>query len=279
MKKIKFLLILFLCTSLSIGQVKEKIKGTKIVTVTQQDSKEFESIEVKDNLELFLIKGDKCAIEIEADDNLHEVVKFDMNEKTLRISSSKEVTGFKKYSIRVTYTDNLKMVTAKDESSVTALATIKLNDFTFKSFDSAKIYAYAETQTFTLMANDKSKIELNLTATQTSTIELSKNANFKGLITSNQLIFDMYQKTSATVEGTTNELTLRTDNDADFYGKNLIAKTAEISVEGYSDCKIQVSVQATINAKGNSELELYGDQKIEITSFTDKATIYKKLLK
>jgi hypothetical protein len=281
MKKNTVLLIFTLIAfvTFSFGQEKEKIKGTRIVKVTQQDVKDFESIEVEDNIEIFLVKGDKCDIEIEADDNLHDVISIDVKEKTLYISSLKEVSFAKKYSVRVTYTDDLKMVTAKEEASVTALATIKLKDFTFKSFGTAKIYAYAEAETFTLMANDKSKIELNLTSQQTTTIELSKNANFKGLINSNQLTFDMYQKTVAVVEGSATDLVIRTDNDSDFNGKNLIVKNAEINVEGYSDCKIQVSTMATINAVGNSELELYGNPKIEITSFLDKATIYKKTLK
>ncbi|HWR94244.1 MAG TPA: DUF2807 domain-containing protein [Flavobacterium sp.] len=281
MKKNTVLLIFTLIAfvTFSFGQEKEKIKGTRIVKVTQQDVKDFESIEVEDNIEIFLVKGDKCDIEIEADDNLHDVISIDVKEKTLYISSLKDVSFAKKYSVRVTYTDDLKMVTAKEEASVTALATIKLKDFTFKSFGTAKIYAYAEAETFTLMANDKSKIELNLTSQQTTTIELSKNANFKGLINSNQLTFDMYQKTVAVVEGSATDLVIRTDNDSDFNGKNLIVKNAEINVEGYSDCKIQVSTMATINAVGNSELELYGNPKIEITSFLDKATIYKKTLK
>lgn len=278
MKQITFLLIFILMSTATFGQGKEKIKGSKIVTVKQQDTKEFENLEVEDNLEIFLIKGDKCALEIEADDNLHDAIKIEYNEKTIQLSASKDVSGAKKFSIRVTYTDDFKMVIAKDKTNITALSSIKLNDFTFKSFDEAKIFAYVESENFTLMANDKSKIELNLKSSQ-ATIELSKNASFKGLISSSQLTFDMYQKTSATIEGDTNDLTLRTDNDSDFNGKSLIAKNADITVEGFSDCIIQVSTKAIISASGSSELQLYGIPKVEIINFADKATLYKKSLK
>jgi len=43
------------------------------------------------------------------------------------------------------------------------------------------------------MANDKSKIELNLKSDQ-ATIELSKNSHLKALIAAGQVVFDMYQK-------------------------------------------------------------------------------------
>ena len=114
MKKITFLLLLILTTLSAYSQGKEKIRGSKIVTITQQETKDFENLEVEDNLEIFLIKGDKSAIEIEADDNLHDLIKVDFSEKTLTLSTSKDISGAKKLSIRVTYTSDLKMVMAKE---------------------------------------------------------------------------------------------------------------------------------------------------------------------
>lgn len=280
MKKNTILIILLLLTMISFGQGKEKIRGSKIVTITQKETKEFENLEVEDNLEIFLIKGDKSAIEIEADDNLHDAISIDFTEKTLTLSINKDISGAKKLSVRVTYTNDLKMIMAKDDSNVTALSAIKLNDFTFKSFDYAKIFAYVETQTFTLMANDKSKLEINLKSSVSATIEMSKNASLKALISTPKLTFDMYQKTTAAVEGDTSDLKLRIDNDADFVGKNLISKNADLLIEGYADCSIQVSTKALINMAGSGELQLYGEPKtIEITRFSDKSTIYKKTLK
>ncbi len=277
MKKTVLLLTLFLLSYSVYSQDKEKVKGSKIVTVTQKEIMEFENLEVEDNIEIFLIKGDKCAIEIEADDNLHDLIQTSFNGNALQISSSKEVTSAKKFSVRVTYTTVFKILIAKDKSNITALAEINLDDFTFKSFDDSKIFAYVKTKNFTLMANDKSKIELNLKSEQT-TIELSKNAKLKALITSNQMVFDMYQKTTATVEGDVNNLKLRLDNNAEFTGKNLSSKNAEITTEGYTNCSIIVSTKAIIDASGKSEINLYGTQKIEMKNFIDNATLNKKTL-
>ena len=54
------------------------------------------------------------------------------------------------------------MVIAKDETNVTALSDVILDNITFKSYDYSKLFLYAKTKNFTLMANDKSKVELNL---------------------------------------------------------------------------------------------------------------------
>ena len=154
MKKSVLLLTLFILSFSAFGQGKEKIKGSKIVTVEQKEINEFESLEVNDNLEIFLIKGDKCGIEIEADDNLHDAVQINLSGSTLQLSCAKEVTSAKKFSVRITYTDDFKMLSAKNKSNITALMDITLNNFTFKSFDDAKIFANVKTKVFALMANE-----------------------------------------------------------------------------------------------------------------------------
>jgi len=277
MKNSILFIFLILFNATVLGQEKEKIKGTKIVTVEQKEVKPFENLEVEDNLEIFLIKGDKCGVEIEADDNLHEIIDINVNGSVLQLSSTKEVISSKKFSVRVTYTDNFKMIIAKDKSNITALAEINLNDFTFKTFDESKLFAYVKTKNFTLMANDKSKIELNLKSDQ-ATVELSKNSRLKALISSSQLTFDMYQKTSAVIEGDAINLKLRLDNNAEFSGKNLSTKNAEITTEGYANCSIQVNTKAIIDASGKSEIQLFGTQKIDLRNFIDSATLYKKPL-
>ena len=277
MKNSILFIFLILFNATVLGQEKEKIKGTKIVTVEQKEVKPFENLEVEDNLEIFLIKGDKCGIEIEADDNLHDIIDINVNGSVLQLSSTKEVISSKKFSVRVTYTDNFKMIIAKDKSNITALAEMDLSDFTFKTFDESKLFAYVKTKNFTLMANDKSKIELNLKSDQ-ATIELSKNSRLKALISSSQLTFDMYQKTSAVIEGDAINLKLRLDNNAEFSGKNLSTKNAEITTEGYANCSIQVNTKAIIDASGKSEIQLFGTQKIDLRNFIDSATLYKKPL-
>ncbi|WP_290838924.1 DUF2807 domain-containing protein [Flavobacterium sp.] len=270
----KNILLLIVCFSVmtAFGQ---KLKGTKNVTTSSKEIGNFESIEVSDNIEVFLSKGDKSEIEIEADDNLHEVISISESTGTLRISATEKVTTFKKLSVKITYTDDFKMLTAKGSSNVTALTDLQLADFTFKTFESAKIFATVKGKKFTLMANDKSKTELNVTATET-TVEMNNNASLKALISSDKITFDMYQKASASIEGDVNTLKLRLDNNTTFTGKNLTTKNANITTEGSSNCSIEVIEKAVISASGKSEIDLHGEQKIEINKFSDNALISKK---
>ena len=272
MKNITSALILFLITSVAYSQ---KIKGSKAVTITQKEIGDFETLEVGDNLEVFLIKGEKSAFEIEADDNLHEVIVADLSAGILRVSAAQQVTGAKRFSVRITYTDKLSMIVAKDRTVTTALTDLSVEDITIKTFGESKFFAAVQTKKFMLMANDKSKIELNLKS-DAATVELSKNANLKALISAGKLTFDMYQKTSATIEGDVIDMKLRLDNNANFTGKNLTAKNAQLITEDYSSGSIIASEKATIAAGGKSEIQLYGEPKIEVTKFADSAVLQKR---
>jgi hypothetical protein len=278
MKKITLLLIAIIVTGFSYGQKREKVKGSKNVTIEKKEIGNFENLEIEDNIDIILIKSDKCSLEIEADDNLHSEININSNGNTLRLTTLKDVGGFKKFVVKVFYNNDFKLLLAKHESVVTATSEILLDNFTVKTFDYSKIYMNGSVKTFTIMQNDKSKSELNLKS-EIATIELSKNAQLKALIASNQLKVDLYQKSNAIIEGDVSELKLRVDNSSEFIGKNLISKTAELIAEANTTTKINVVTNATIEASGKSEIQFYGDAKIELKKFTENTVIMKKTLK
>ena len=118
MKKYSVLILLLFATTLTLAQKKEKIKGSKIVTIEQKEIDSFDNIEISDNLEVFLDRGEKCELKIEADDNLHDIITIDLTAKTLRINTSKTATNYKKLIVRITYSNDLKMITSKDEAII-----------------------------------------------------------------------------------------------------------------------------------------------------------------
>ncbi|GAA4061039.1 DUF2807 domain-containing protein [Flavobacterium cheonanense] len=274
MKKTIFLTLL-LITTLSYSQKKEKVKGSKIVTTEIKKIEPFEAIEVLDNIEVFIVKGTECGLEIEADDNLHDAIDIVLNGSTLKLSTLKNAFGYKKLSVRITYTDTFKSIITRNESSVTALADIELENITLKSYDESKLFINSKAKNFTLIMDDKSRIELNSKADKSS-ITLSKNAKLKALITSKDLTFDMYQKTDAVVEGDVNDLKLRLDNNATFDGKKLTSKNVSVISESYTNVSVLCTTHIIIEASGKSEIDLYGDQKVELKRFVDSAILRKK---
>lgn len=274
-KKISLLLTLLLFTSLVVAQKKEKIKGSKIVTVSVKEIPTFENIEINDNFEVFLVKADKTSFEIEADDNLHDIINYEVIGGTLKVSALREVTGEKKFAIRINYASDLKLITAKNESTIHALADLELDNITIKNYDNSRSFLNVKANYFALILNDKSEAEINVKADNTS-IELSKNADLKALVTSKELKLDMYQKSQATIEGNVNDAKIRLDNYIILTAKKLIIANLELTTESYSKCYVNVTNELTLMASGKSEIELLGESKIDITKFANNATLYKK---
>lgn len=275
MKKHIVLLLVLLVSTLSLAQKNEKIKGSKTVTIEQKEIGDFNALEVSDNIEVYLDKGEKCELKIEADDNLHTIISLDLSAKTLRLNTSKTATNYKKLIVRVTYTNELKKVTTKNNAVVNAIQEIQLDNIAFESFDNSVLNLNVNSSNFSLKSGDKSKTELNLKS-ENAAIELSKNASLKALVSALELKCDLYQKTKAILEGDVTDAKIRLDNNALFTGSNLVIKNAELLTESYSKGSLNVNANISIDASGNSEVQLYGDQKIEIKRLADNAVLSKK---
>jgi hypothetical protein len=278
MKLKLFLTIIVLCvfSCLLQAQKTEKIRGSKLVTSSSKEIKSFTAIEVEDNIEIHLEKGAKNQINIEADDNLHEIISTKVQDKILIVSTTKEIQGFKKLSIKVTYTNDLNLVTAKDESVINAIHEIILDTITFKSLDKSKLFLNVNAGNFNLQADDKSKIELNLKS-ETSFIELSKNSSLKALINSAELKCDLYQKATATIEGDSDNSIIRIDNLAELNASKFNSKTSDLTIEGKANCSLLVENNLILDANDNTEINVYGNPNIEIRKFSGEAKLLKKL--
>lgn len=276
MKKNTALLLLLLVTTLTFAQKREKVKGSKIVTTSIKEVGSFDALEADDNLEIYLEKGDKNEIKIEADDNLHEIISMDLRDKTLRLYTSKESTIFKKLSVKVTYTSSLNKVIAKNEAVIYALQEIQLDDITFNSVDYSKLYLNVNSKKFSLIADDKSRTELNL-KTEDGTLQLSKNAAIKTLVSAIKFKCDLYQKATAAIEGIAEKATIRLDNNSIFTGTKFTLKDANVTAENYAVGTIFADTTLSLAIGDKAEVSLFGNPKIELTRFSEEAKLIKKI--
>ena len=276
MKKYATIFLLALCTTITLAQKKEKLKGSKTVTTKFEEISNFKSIEVGDNIELYLEKGENARIKIEADDNLHDIITKTVTDSTLYLSTTKEAYRYKKLIVHVTYTNSLKLITAKDEANVNAIQEIQLDGIHLKSYNDSKLFLNINSKNFNLESNDKSKTELNLKS-EKAKIVLSQNSVLKALIKTDDLTFDMYQKTEAKIEGNTTNSTIRLDNNAQFTGNKFTIKKLDLTAESYAVCSVNAENEVKISANGKAEVQLIGAAKIELEKFTDEAKLLKKL--
>ena len=199
--RFKILVLTLLIGAFSFAQKKEKIKGNKFIKVKQHQIANFNELILNENFEVFLLKGDSPQIEIETDENLHDVIQFSVTDNgVLSIKTTHQITSKKKLNIRITVTNNFNSIKISDKAIVNSLIDLDLNKITILAKDNSRTYLTLKTDEFKFTAEKHAKIELNLT-TKKGVIQLSESTNLEALINADELKIDLYQKANAKIEG------------------------------------------------------------------------------
>ncbi|WP_229720474.1 GIN domain-containing protein [Winogradskyella helgolandensis] len=276
MKKIILLLLLMIAASPIVqSQSDDKIKGDRNVTIKQTFIDEFNSIVVDGDFSIEVVYNSKPSVNIEADDNLHDIIQFDVADGVLTFTETTRITSKKKMNITVNYGDGLNTIETRGDGEIRSLTSMELGDVTLTTADDSRAYLNINAKSFTYKSSGKSKTRLNLTSDNTK-IELTDNSKLDALITGKVADFDLYLRSDAVIEGTVGSSVIRMDNSTNFNGSKFDVKTSDVSLEDNSDLTIAVSENITIAASGNSEVYLFGSPAISITKFEDTAKLQKK---
>ncbi|MBT8283473.1 MAG: DUF2807 domain-containing protein, partial [Muriicola sp.] len=96
------LVFIFNCIGIQ-AQRKPKIKGNREVTEVIKSLPSFSSIEIRDDLDIVLKRAPEESYRITADDNLVDVLKFEVENGVLVVSSFYQITAKKELSIEISY--------------------------------------------------------------------------------------------------------------------------------------------------------------------------------
>lgn len=276
MKKIIYISFLFIA-SFTFAQKKDKIKGSKIITHTVKELQAVTHIEIEDNITIFLVKSDKFSLEIEADDNLHDVLNISILANTLRINTLKDVSGAKKFEIRLNYNDTLQEITLKHDAVLNALNQLELKNIVIRNFDNSKSFLNVKSEKFSIFMNDKSEAELNIKA-DTCAIQGSKYSILKALVAAPETTIDLYEKAKVTIEGDALNAKIRIDNNSNLIAKKFVVENINLSTENFAKSEVNASKTLLLSASGKSKTELYGNPAITIEKFTNTTILEKKEL-
>ena len=276
MKKILLILVFMIAVIPSvIAQSTEKIKGDRNVTIKQTYIDDFETIVVDGDFSIEIVYNSKPSVQIETDDNLHEVIQFSVVDGVLAFVETIRITTKKKLQITVNYGDALKNIETKGDGEIRSLTSMELGNATLLTSDNSRAYLNIKAKTFDYKSLGKSKTRLNLTADSTK-IELSDNSKLEALINSKVANFDLYQRADAVIEGTADRSAIRLDNSTNLNGSKFDVRIVDAALEDNSDLTIAVAESISIAISGNSEIYLFDNPAITITKFEDTAKLQKK---
>ncbi|MFI1772370.1 GIN domain-containing protein [Thalassobellus citreus] len=277
MKNKQFLALIFSISFVffNYAQKIEKVKGNRNLTIEQSYINSFHTIIVDEDFEIDLIYNNEPSVEIEADENLHEFIVFEVRDSILSFNKTRRITSKKKLHIKVFYDDYLSTIETREDAEIYSISTINLANVNLITSGSSKAELTIKTLNFNFEGLDKSKTRLNLTADSTKVV-LNSNSKLEALINSPIVKTDLYQRAQATIEGDCDDLLLRTDNTSKFTGKNFTTKTCNLICEMDSDAILEITDAITLEASGSSAVYLYNNPKIIVNRLTENSKIQKK---
>lgn len=274
MKKILLILVALIVAAPAVI-AQEKIKGDRNVTIKQTYIDDFHTIVVNGDFSIEIVYNSKPSVNVETDDNLHDVIQFDVVDGVLSFAETMRITSKKQLNITVNYGDALQNIEIKGDGEIRSLTSMELGDASLITSDNSRAYLNIKANNFTYKSSGKSKTRLNLTADSTK-MELSDNSKLDALVNTKTSHFDLYQRADISIEGSANNATIRLINSSNFNGSKYDVNDIDANLEDNSDLTVAANKTITLASSGDSETYLYGSPAITIIKFEGTSKLQKK---
>jgi len=266
------LFFVFLTVNPMNGQRKPKIKGNRSVISVEKELSPFTDLVLSENLEITLQPGDAEMIKIEADDNLIDVLRFDVDGNTLTISSFYTITASKTLKLNLVYRqlDNIRL----EAGSLIAMETLSADQLRLSILEDAKAKLSIRSSVLELDMSGKASADLRVEADSLQAVLGGTSKSF--IYASGEgMDFSMTEQASLELEGLTNALTLSLADNAKYKGSGMEAEAARVFLNASANAQVKALANLAYEGRGKAKLFVYGQPKIEILGLYDSAELRK----
>ena len=265
--------ILALSTTAVVAQRKPKIKGNKQVITVREDLPPYTVIELSDDLDIFLEKRATPGYTIMADDNLIDVLRFEVRDSLLTVSSFYKITSKKKLEITVHYDDLEKIIVR--EGSIAMADVISTDVLKVETYGNSRLELRAMADFMDIAMQGSSKGDMNLEADSLS-IALKERADLKAYSVSEGIYLEMFRNSGARMDGSSNNVHLVMHGNANLKAQDLQIAQMRAELDETPTARVHVFRDLQLVSRGGSKLFLYGVPKIEIIEFLDSSELLKR---
>ena len=272
MKKLILFLLIIGCASV-YAQRKPKIKGNKSVIEVSEELPDFNRIELKDDLEIFLKKSIDPGYSITADDNLIDVLKFEVVDSTLFISSFYQITGKKALGITIHFTELVEVVL--HDGHIFSNDLISSDVFTLHSYGFSRTELQLSTSLARIELVGNSKSTLNIDSEQSEML-LKDKAQAEIYSNGHNNALELNDDSLAQFEGTVDSLQIRMTGTTKLRASKMESNTVEANISEGSNARVRAMEKLELDSSGTAKLFLFGDPEIEIRQFLDSSELHKQ---
>ncbi len=158
--KISAVALLFLLSSCFL----DGVKGNRnVITQDRNISSDFDAIHVSHGIDVKLSMSSKTSLTVEADENLHDIIRTEVEDGVLRIYAEKNIFSSKKRTVYLTAVE-MNEVKATSGASVVSKNSIKTEDMIVKTTSGANVNLELEAVNVSSSSTSGSNIRLSGTA-------------------------------------------------------------------------------------------------------------------
>ncbi|MGO4918393.1 GIN domain-containing protein [Maribacter spongiicola] len=273
MKKFTLLIIVLIISSSAYSQRKPKIKGNKNVVEAREDLEPFSAIELVDDLDIVIQKSTNDGYALEVDDNLIDVLKFNVDDGVLKISSFYNITSKKKLEITIFFQElsSIKMLNGK----ISMKDVISTDRLRVQTFGTSRLELNATADIMDITMEEISSGDFNL-ASDSLNITLKDRIDVKLYTTGASNNIYMYKNASAKMEGTADFLMAKLYGNSSLKASDLQANDVLLVTEDAPDVEVRALNTLQLSSKGGTRTKLYGEPQITILDFLDTSRLEKE---
>lgn len=238
MKMSKFisLILVIVFTTSAFGQTRLRVNGSGKVVTEEREAGYFNAIRVSTGIDVYLTQGNKESIKVEADDNLHEYIKTEINGNTLKVYSKANIRSAEAKKVYVTIKD-VEELSASSAGDLIGETLIKTDELSLSVSSAGDI---------------KIKVEVNKLKCRISS---SGDLN---------------------IEGVADELEADLSSAGDLKAYDLKTRIADVSTSSAGDARIFVTEELRARASSAGDIYYQGNPKQVNAHSSSAGGIHKK---
>ncbi len=233
----------------------------------------FNAIEVKDDLEIYLKETSIPGYSVSADDNLIDILRFDVVDSTLVIRSFYKIITKKQLDITVNYNELESIVLT--QGKVVTKDMINADRLNISTFGSSKLELNAKASIIHIKMEGNSSGDLNLQADSLN-LKLKDKINLNIYTTTAKGSIEMHNNASAVVEGTADTLNIKLSGSSDIKAEKMEAGVISAALEETTKARLNAYKSIELSSSGTAKTYLWGNPKIILNEFLNTSELYKR---
>ncbi|WP_177218247.1 GIN domain-containing protein [Robiginitalea myxolifaciens] len=256
-----------------LAQRKPKIKGNRIVASVNESLPAFRYLDLNDDLEVNLERAAAEGYRLEVDENLVDVLRFEVRDSTLKISSFYNITGSKKLDITVYYTE-LAGVAATDGELISEqpIPGVSLD---LEARDEGRLNMRVRADFCRVLLQGNGKADLNLDA-DTVSVALMDRSDAVIYTVNKGMEIKLNGNSGLTLEGISTEVRTVLDGNVTYKAQKMEADHLDLQAMESATARVRAVNSCSLSLSGGSRTYIYGNPNITVQEFADRAEIHKE---